>query len=114
MDDIRLRLAIAMSVFCSVVTAMYVRARVEPVPIMAWLLSAGPTLLVVLWIVRDARRRHIAAVHDLGFFLAVFWPFAIPWYAVASRGRAGWKLLLGLLGIIAAPFIAGLICAAIG
>jgi hypothetical protein len=35
----------------------------------------------------------------------VFWPFAIPWYAFASRGRGGWKLLLGLMALLGAPIV---------
>src|SRR3954470_23408516 len=96
----RLRLAIVAAAFCSVGTAMYVLTGAEPTPIAAWFLSAGPTLMVILWLYRDAQGRRIAAVTDLGFFLMLFWPIAIPWYAFKSRGRGGWKLLLGLLALI--------------
>jgi hypothetical protein len=57
-------------------------------------------MTVILWVCEDARRRGIGAVHDFGFFLMLFWPVVIPWYAFASRGRGGWKLLLGLIALI--------------
>src|SRR5262245_43175871 len=85
-----------MAIFCAATTVVYVETDAVPAPVMAWLLIAGPTLMVILWICQDARQRRVAAVTDLGFLLLVFWPFAIPWYAFASRGRSGWKLLLGL------------------
>ena len=111
MNDLRLRLAMVASVLCSVAVALYVRAHVDPSPPADWLLGAAPFFLVLLWIVRDAQRRGIAQIHDLGFLLMILWPFAIPWYAFASRGRDGWKLLLGLFAIVAAPGVTGAICA---
>jgi hypothetical protein len=105
----RLRLAAIAAAFCSVTTALYANAGVEPAPIVESFLSGGPTMMVVLWLSQDARRRRIAAVTDLGFFLMLFWPCVIPWYAFKSRGGAGWKLLLGLLAIILASPLTGLI-----
>jgi hypothetical protein len=32
----------------------------------------------------------------------LFWPVVIPWYPFASRDRGGWKLLLGLIALMAA------------
>jgi hypothetical protein len=106
---IRLRLAVVTAAFCSAATVVYAVARVEPVPILGWFLGAGPLLMVILWVYQDAQRRRIAAVTDLGFFLMLFWPIALPWYAFASRGRGGWKLLLGLLAIIFAPALTALL-----
>jgi hypothetical protein len=108
--DLRMRLAVAASVFSSVAMCLYARADVEPLPAVGMFLSAGPLWLVVLWILRDAQRRRVAEIHDLGFLLMIFWPFGIPWYAFASRGRGGWKLLLGLFAIVAAPSVTGNIC----
>jgi hypothetical protein len=95
-------MAIATAAFCSVASALYVLARVEPFPFVAWFLTTGPLLMVVLWLDQDAHRRGIGAVHDLEFFLFLFWPFVIPWYAFASRGPAGWKLLIGVIALLAA------------
>ena len=99
---IRLGIAIATAATASVASALYALGGVEPFPAVAWFLVAGPLMAVVLWLCEDARRRGIGAVHDLGFFLMLFWPVVIPWYAFASRGRSGWKLLLGLIALMAA------------
>jgi di/tricarboxylate transporter len=99
---VRLRIAIATAVFCSIASLLYVLDGAEPGPGIAWFLRAGPVLAVILWLCKDARERQIGAVHDLGFFLLLFWPFVIPWYAFRSRGRGGWKLLLGLVVVIGA------------
>jgi hypothetical protein len=89
------------AVFSSAASAAYALARVEPLPAMDWFLGAAPLIAVILWLCKDARERGIGAVHDLGLFMMVFWPFVIPWYAFASRGRGGWKLLAGLIALIA-------------
>jgi hypothetical protein len=97
---IRLGIAIATAALCAVSTAAYMVAGIEPYPAMDWFLGAAPLIAVILWLCKDARERGIGAVHDLGFFMMLFWPFVIPWYAFASRGRGGWKLLAGLIALI--------------
>jgi hypothetical protein len=99
---IRLGIAIATAVFCSIASALYTLGRVEPFPAIGWFLTMGPFLAVVLWLNQDARRRGLGAVQDFGLFLLFFWPVAIPWYAFKSRGRGGWKLLLGVIALVAA------------
>jgi len=34
-----------------------------------------------------------------------------PWYAFKTRGRSGWCLTLGLVGLMAAPYISSLVTA---
>jgi hypothetical protein len=103
-------MAIATAAVCSVASALYVLGRVEPAPVVAWALTAGPLMSVIVWLHQDARRRGIGDVQDFGFFLMLFWPFVIPWYAFASRGRAGWKLRIGLIALIAAvPLTVGIV-----
>ena len=109
--NIRLGIAIATSAICSVASPLYMLGRVEPFPAVELFLTAGPYMTVILWLCQDARRRGVGAVHDLGFFLMLSWPVVIPWYAFASRGRGGWKLLLGLTALIAAPIVTSAILA---
>ena len=99
---IRLGIAIATTVFCSLVSALYVLGRTEPVPAVELFLTVGPFMAVILWLHQDARRRGVGAVQDFGLLMWIFWPVAIPWYAFASRGRGGWKLLAGVLALIGA------------
>lgn len=108
-----LRLAVVAAIFCSAATALYIGARTAPAPVVQWWLTAGPLMMVILWVYQDARHRRIGAVTDLGFFLMLFWPIAIPWFVFTSRGRSGWKLLLGLTALILATPVTGLAVAAL-
>jgi len=86
-----------MAVFCAATTVLYVATGAPPDPVMEWLLGAGPVLMVILWLSKDAQQRRTAVVMDFGFLMTVFWLVAIPWYAFRSRGRSGWKLLPALI-----------------
>jgi hypothetical protein len=112
MPSLRLRLAVVTSVFCSLATALYVGADVEPLPIVGWWLAAAPGIMTIVWLCQDAQRRRIGVVTDLGFFLLFLWPVALPWYAFKSRGPVrGFLLLLGLLALICATPLTALLFA---
>ena len=109
--DITLRVAILAAFFCSVAAALYAATQIEPSPVVALFFSGGPLLAVILWLQKDARRTGVGAVLDWGYFLLLAWPVVIPWYAFKTRGRSGWRLTLGLLGLIAAAHISWLVVA---
>jgi len=101
----RMRLAILTSVCCAVAAGLYAAAGVAPSSRAQVFLIFAPTLAVVLWVVQDARHRHIAQVHDFDWLVWTFWPFTIPWYCVKSRGARGLLLLAWLVGLILLPWI---------
>ena len=103
--DITLRVAIATAVFCSMISAVYTLAEIEPSPTVVLFWTFGPVLAVILWLQKDAQRTGVGAVQDWGFFAWLAWPVVIPWYAFKSRGRTGWRLLLGLIALILSPYI---------
>ena len=109
--DTTLRVAIATAVFCSMISALYTLAEIEPSPTVVLFWTFGPVLAVILWLQKDAQRTGVGAVQDWGFFLWLAWPVVIPWYAFKSRGRTGWRLLLGLIALISSPYIAGFVVA---
>ena len=98
--DVTLNVAKLAALFSSLSAALYAATQVEPSPIVGLFLSSGPLLAVILWLQKDAGRTGVGGVLDLGYFLLLAWPVIIPWYAFKTRGRAGWLLLLGLLGLI--------------
>jgi hypothetical protein len=100
---ITLRTAIAASVCAAAINAIYVVADTEPAPLLSTFVSFGPVVTTVLWLHQDARRHKIAEVLDFGWFFMMFWIFVVPWYAFKSRGRAGWRLLIGLVALIVLP-----------
>ena len=103
--DTTLRVAIATAVFCSMISALYTLAEIEPSPTVVLFWTFGPVLAVILWLQKDAQRTGVGAVQDWGFFAWLAWPVVIPWYAFKSRGRTGWRLLLGLIALILSPYI---------
>jgi hypothetical protein len=110
--DRTLRVAIYTAVACSVAAAISTAAEIEPAPIMGTVLTFAPTVLVILWLQKDAQRTRVGGVLDWGLFLWFAWPVIIPWYAFKSRGRRGWRLLLGLIALICSTYIAGSMAAA--
>ena len=107
--DTTLRVAILTSLACGIAGAVYTLAGIEPAPIMTLVLTFASPILVILWLQKDADRRGIGLVLDFGLFVWIAWPVILPWYAFRSRGRRGWRLLLGLMVLIFAPYIGGLL-----
>ena len=111
-DDTTLRVAIFTALACGVAGAVYTLAGIDPAPVMIVVLNFAPPILVLLWVQKDARRRGIVTVLDFGLFLWFAWPVVLPWYAFKSRGRQGWRLLLGLMVLMFATGIGSLIAMA--
>ena len=107
--DITLRAAKLAALFSSLVAAAYAASQIEPAPVVALFLSFGPLVAVIVWLQKDARRTGVGAVQDWGYFLLLAWPVVIPWYAFKTRGRAGWRLTVGLLGLIGAASISWIV-----
>jgi hypothetical protein len=103
--DVTLTLAKLAALFASLAAAAYAAARIEPSPVVALFLSGGPLFAVILWLQSDARRTGVGSVHDLGYFLLLAWPVVIPWYAFKTRGPSGWRLTIGLFGLIGAAYV---------
>ena len=93
----------------SLVAAVYAPAQVEPSAPVTLFFSAAPTFAVLIWLQRDAARTGVGSVLDLGYFLLLASPIVIPWYAFKSRGRSGWRLTVGLFGLILGPYATGLL-----
>jgi hypothetical protein len=62
-------------------------------------------LLVIYWIIADARQRRCVPCFDFGFLVGIFLPFSLIWYAFWTRGRRGLLLLLAIAGSIYGPWI---------
>jgi len=101
---------------CALFALVYGFLGAEPTPVMQMLLGLGPAVAVAAWLAADARHNRTVLAHDAGFFFYLTWPLSIPWYAVRTRGRRGWRLaaqpyviaLAGWLGFIVGTVIAGL------
>jgi hypothetical protein len=103
--DTTLQVAIATAVFSSMTAALYTLAEVEPSNPMLTFWTLGPLIAVILWLQKDGQRTGVGAVQDWGMFAWFAWPVVIPWYAFKTRGRTGWRLLLGLIVLISSAYL---------
>ena len=104
-DDISLRTARVTALFCALAAGVFAASEADASPLASLFLSWGPLLTVILWLQKDARRTGVGYVLDLGLFLWIAWPIVIPWYALKTRGRAGWRLLFGLFALIGSAYL---------
>jgi hypothetical protein len=77
---------------CAIFATGYGLADLEPSPAMSTVLWVGPSVAVAAWLAADGRRTRAVAAYDASLFFYLTWPVTIPWYAVHTRGRAGWGL----------------------
>jgi hypothetical protein len=106
-NDLTLWTSKLVALVCSVAAAIYAGVGLEPSPIVELILVGCPLFAVILWLQKDAQRTRTGAILDWGLFLWIAWPAVIPWYAWSTRGRAGWRLALGLIGLVLAPYLTG-------
>jgi hypothetical protein len=66
-------------------------------------------LLSILWVYYDADRKDFNKPFDFGFLVYVFWPIALPWYLIYTRGLEGFLIFLGLISLWLGPWLAGLV-----
>ena len=63
-------------------------------------------LSIMIWVVWDARSRNCTPCHDFGFFVYLWWIFAIPGYLIWTRGLRGLLVLIGFVLLIMMPWVA--------
>jgi hypothetical protein len=86
---------------CAGFAVAYGALELEPSPIMVVLLTYGPLFVVTAWLAAETRRRIVDA-YDLGLFFYLTWPVTVIWYALRSRGLAGWTLAVRLYALVLA------------
>jgi hypothetical protein len=105
-DGAPLKIVYITAAFCAAVAALYTLAEIEPSPVVTLFVALAPSLAVIMWLQRDARSAHLSLVHDWDLFLWLAWPVLLPWYAFKTRGRRGWVLILKLVALVCAPWLA--------
>ena len=96
---------VAVGVLCGLMSAAYGYIGVIPPSFMFVALSLVPLLVVAQWIQQDARLHRVNLMFDWGFIGYMTWPLFLPWYALRTRGRGGWRLMLGLFATVVAPYL---------
>ncbi len=103
----------AFSLACWVIATGYGLFLLQPTSLPLLGLVAGPPIAVATWLAADAKHTRVAHVGDSGWLFYLFLPVAIPWYAIKTRGRRGWRLALqlyilsvaGLLGFLSGALV---------
>lgn len=62
-------------------------------------------LLVALWAKNDAEIRNEQKPFEYSYFIFLFWPVALPYHLIKSRGIEGLVLFLGFLAIHELPYV---------
>lgn len=70
---------------------------------------AAQLWIIGWWLRTDSRKRRVAWVYDLGFFLCIAWPLVMPYYLVKTRGAKGLLVILGFMGAYVGATIVGII-----
>ena len=83
----------AFCVACFLFALVYGALSATPAPLMQVLLHLGPPVAVATWLVRDCRRCHVSLPYDADLLFYMAWPVLIPWFALHTRGKAGWSLV---------------------
>lgn len=66
-------------------------------------------IVTIVWATADSETNDFDRPFDFGFLLYIFWPVALPYYLISTRGIEGVVLLLGFMGIWLGPWLAGLV-----
>jgi hypothetical protein len=98
--DPSLKTAKIIAVFCAFTALVYGTLQVEPSYLMTFFFLFAPIFALVFWLQQDAKANKIGVVTDFGFFVYLTWPILMPWYVFKTRGKAGWRLILGLFALI--------------
>jgi hypothetical protein len=77
---------------------IYLASEIEPPPAFTLIDTVGLLWIVGWWLLTDSRKRGIAWVYDIGFFLSIAWPFIMPYYLFKTRRAKGLLLIFAFIG----------------
>jgi hypothetical protein len=66
-------------ILTSIALGIYLGSQIEPPAVFTLIYSAGFLWIVGWWLLTDSRKRGVAWVYDIGFFLYIAWPFIMPY-----------------------------------
>lgn len=66
-------------------------------------------VVTIVWAMADSETNEFEKPFDFGFLMYIFWPVALPYYLVSTRGLEGIVVFFGLIGIWLGPWLAGLV-----
>src|SRR6266850_5326528 len=78
---------------------IYLASKIEPPHVFTLIDFVGLLWLVGWWLLTDSRKRGVAWVYDIGFFLSIAWTFIMLYYLLKTRGAKGLLLILAFVSI---------------
>jgi len=86
-------------VVTQVADAFYFGRQIEPPAIFTLIRWVGLIWVMGWWLRTDSRKRAVASVYDLGFFLYIAWPVVMPYYLLKTRRAKGLLFILAFVGV---------------
>ena len=90
------------------VYGLYAAQQIEPPAAYSVLLRFAQVWTIGWWLLTDSRKRNVALVYDIGFFLYLAWPLVMPYYLIKTRGLRGLFVVLGFCGAYLGASLAGI------
>src|SRR5712692_386808 len=88
---------------------VYLGMQIEAPGSLTLLYWLGFLWMLGWWLRTDSRKRGVALVYDIGFFLYVAWPLVMLYYLVKTRGARGLLIILAFVGAYVGAAIVGII-----
>jgi hypothetical protein len=88
---------------------VYLGRQIDPPGAFSLLRWVGLLWIFGWWLRADSRKRDVACVYDIGFFLCIAWPVVMAYYLVETRGAKGLLLILGFVGAYFGAAIIGVV-----
>ena len=85
-------------VIAQTIAGFYLARGIELPPTYIYLYPLGLLWIMGWWLQNDSRKHGVAWVFDMGLFLAIAWPFIMPYYLFKTRG---WRALFAILAFVA-------------
>src|SRR5258705_5250399 len=95
-------------ILTQIAQGIYFAGEFELPPAFRLLYSVGLLWIVGWWLLRVSRKRGVAWVYDIGFFLSIAWHLIMPYYLVKTRGAKGLLLILAFVGTYIAASLIGM------
>ena len=93
----------------NVANGLYSARSVEPSGAFGALWYLGAAGVITYWVHADCRRLGVREPLDLGLFVLLVWPLALPYHLLKTRGSRGLLTLAGLLVLFVATYLMGVL-----
>ena len=91
-----------------IASGIYDAGRIEPPSGFSFIKFVGLLWIMGWWLLTDSRKRGVAWVYDIGFFLSIAWPFIMLYYLLKTRGAKGLLLILAFVSIYIGAGLVGM------